>query len=123
MTYCRAIQERRLRANADRLRFIPAGDFDGGENRRQSADGKIQVRRAIADVAPERDGDDDQRVNSPIHQLTNSPTYSIHLVGSTSPMAGPSCSARLPSKSVRPARACSKKRFCSSVSPRITRSM
>ncbi len=46
--------------------------------------------------------------------------YSIQRVGSTSPTRGPTSSVRRPSRSCRPASACSKKRFCSSVSPRIT---
>ena len=44
---------------------------------------------------------------------------SIHRVGSTPPPV-PAPSARRPSRSVRPASACSKNRLCSSVSPRIT---
>ena len=52
-------------------------------------------------------------------------TRVIRSTGRVAPRRAPdrSCPPRRPSRSVRPASACSKNRFCSSVSPRMTRSM
>src|SRR5581483_9497130 len=81
---------------------------DAVEQPAQAAGRVLEMRLAVAEIAAERDGDG---------------RYSIHREGRTSPRAGSITSARRPSRSVRPASACLKKRSCSTVSPRMTRSM
>ena len=102
----RGIQKRRLRSRGvDGFGFVVAGDEKVGERRREAGDGEVEMGAAVAEVAAERD------------------RYSIHREGSTSPFAGAPALERRPSRSVRPASACSKNRCCSRVSPRITRSI
>src|SRR5262249_5933143 len=97
--------ERLRRGDADRNRVAVRRHNHVLENGAERGDGTVEVSAPIAEIRAERDG------------------YSIHRVGSTSPCDGSSTSARRPRRSVRPASACSKKRFCSSTSPRITRSI
>ena len=102
----RGIQVHRLRAgDAHGDRVVVPGNVDVGEEGTKLRDGVVEVGAPIADVAAESD------------------RYSIHREGSTSPSDGPTCAPRRPSRSCRPASACSKKRRCSRVSPRITRSI
>ena len=102
------VQEQRLRA----------GDADGHGV-------VVAARRARSARRPREPGDGEVEVGARDRRgccRARSATRSS-ATDSTSPCAGPSCSPRRPSRSVRPASACSKKRFCSSVSPRITRSI
>src|SRR5438128_9925671 len=81
----RRVEKRRLRSNdADRLRFVIAGDFQMSEERPEPGDREIEVCAPIADVAAEGDRHNDviQLLDYPITRLED---YSIHREGSTSP--------------------------------------
>src|SRR5205085_1838627 len=100
------IEEQRLRSgDADGCGFVVAGDAEVGEQIRETRGGEVEMAPAVAEVAAERY------------------RYSIHRAGRTSPFAGAAALPRRPSRSVRPASACSKNRCCSRVSPRMTRSI
>src|SRR6185312_3751673 len=100
------VQKARLRpGDVDGRGVVVGGDAELRERLRETGGGEVEMGSAIAEVAAERD------------------RYSIHRAGRTSPFAGPAASPRRPSRSVRPASACSKNRCCSRVSPRMTRSI
>src|SRR5262249_33485722 len=107
---------------------VVAGDAQVGQQISEFRDREIQVHGPVAQIRPERDSALHQFPNLLTYQLTNyqlrhRPRYSIHRVGRTSPIAGSSTSALRPRRSVRPASACSKNRFCSSTSPSTTSSI
>ena len=66
---------------------------------------------------------DPRRSDNRVANTADAAGYSIQREGRTTPWERPTDLPRRPKRSVRPARACAKNRFCSRVSPRITRSM
>src|SRR6202022_1555135 len=119
-------QRRRAHGRRVEIERLRPGDADGNgvvvtrkreipKQRLELRDREVEIGAPVAEIRAQSDGAN--------HQLTNFTTHSIQRVGSTTPCDGSSTSARRPRRSVRPARACSKKRFCSSTSPRITASI
>src|SRR5688572_1666823 len=92
--------------------FDEIGNGDVGENAGQTIYREGDRGASVSEVAAQRDCGEPGRARY----------CSIHLTGRTSPpvLSPPS---RRPSRSVLPAAACSKKRRCSSVSPRMTSSI
>ena len=82
---------------------------EGGQDEAEALEGESERGTPIAEITAEA-------------RSRRAAYYSIQRVGRT-PSPVPAPSARRPSRSSRPASACSKKRFCSSVSPRMTFSM
>jgi DUF4097 and DUF4098 domain-containing protein YvlB len=110
----RGVEEQRLwTADAERRGLDVARHFELANHSLQAGDRMVEMPHSIPEVAAECDGN--ERVRRTF--------YSSQRLGSTSPCEGPRTSARRPSKSVRPASAWSKNRFCSRTSPRIRRSI
>ena len=88
----------------------------------QARDRAVEMRLPVAEVRSKSNDSND--LDYSITRLPDCAELALtHRVGRTPPTRDPTASGRRPSRSRLPAAACSKKRFCSSISPRITRSM